>query len=346
MWEILFVAFCILLNAVLAGVEIAFITVDKALLKQRAQEGDERAQGLLELKKRPERTLSTIQIGITLLAALSAAVGGAAAGINIMPLLQDTFGMSKTVSEITSVLLVVAPIAYLSIVVGEITPKALALRSPYFFASFGTVILNLLNRLLLPLVKLCEKSTKGLLKLIPMQNVEEGVGEKRYREYENLLASYRLLPRKGKEYMFNLGEIRKKRVKDILLEWSEVGCVSADLELSEIVEKTIASGHTRFPVLKEGRVVGLINTKEILALTKSRIGDWRDLMHPPVVFKKEASLLDALAVLQNRHVHMGIVEGEEGAPLGIVTIEDIIEEVLGEIYDEDDSGSLQRILSS
>jgi magnesium and cobalt exporter, CNNM family len=344
MWEILFIFLCIVLNAVLAGIEIAFVSVNKTFLRHRVKQGDYKAKRLLALKEKPERTLSTIQIGITLLASLTAAVGGAAAGINIIPILHETFQISLPVAEIIAILLVVTPITYFSVVIGEITPKALALRNPYFFATLGTPILIRLSNFFYPIVRLCEKSTKMLLEMIPLQKTQERDREKEYHEYEKLLTSYHGLPQKGKEYMINLSKIQEKTVEDILLKWDEVDYVSTDQELHEIVEKIISSGHTRMPVVDNGQVVGLINTKEILAFSRCKDINWRKLMHTPVYFKKDSSPIDSLNTLQGKRIHMGIVEGDHNIPIGIITIEDIIEEVLGEIYDEDDRGSLQRIL--
>ncbi|SCA64176.1 hypothetical protein SCG7086_CL_00030 [Chlamydiales bacterium SCGC AG-110-P3] len=342
MWEILFILLCIVFSAVLAGVEISFVSVSKTLLRHLARQGDNKASKLLKLKEKPERTLSTIQIGITLFASLTAAVGGAAAGINIVPILSETFQLSLPVAEIIAILLVVAPITYLSVVIGEITPKALALRNPYLFATLGTPILQVLSKLFFPIVRICEKSTKTLLKIISLQKEQDQ--EKEYHEYEKLLAGYRTLPKKGKEYMLNLSNIQEITVEDILLEWDKVDYVTLDGDFYEILEKIISSGHTRMPVVKTEQVVGLINTKEILALARCKDTNWEKLMHPPVNFKKTSSLLDALNILQDRRVHMGIVEGDQGTPIGVVTIEDIMEEILGEIYDEDDEGSLQQIL--
>ena len=340
MWEILFITLCIVLNAVLAGIEIAFVTVNKTLLRHRARQGDDKARSLLELKEKPERTLSTIQIGITLLASLTAAVGGAAAGINIVPILNETLQFSLPVAEIIAIIFVVIPITYLSVVVGEITPKAWALRNPYFLATLSTPILKTLSKFLYPVAMLCEKSTKVLLEIIPLRNAQEVDREEEYHEYEKLLTSYHRLPPKGKEYMINLSNIEEKNLGDILLEWDEVDYVSTNQDLHEIVEKIISSGHTRMPVVTTGKVVGLINTKEVLAFSRCQNTNWKKLMHDPIKFKKNASLLDSLNILQGKRVHMGIVEGDHNMPIGIVTIEDIIEEVLGEIYDEDDKGSL------
>ncbi len=346
MWTLLIIILCIALNAALAGIEIAVVSVNKSLVRHHAKQGDRKAKRLLELKEKPERTLSTIQVGITLLATLTAAIGGTEAGLKMVPLIHETFQISLSLAEIVAIVVVVIPITYFTVVVGEITPKAIAIRNPYFFATLGTPILNLLRKFLYPIVKLCESSTKALLKAIPLKKMQESEQDKEYLEYETLLSSYYRLPKKGKEYMVNLAKIQEKTLEEILLDWNQVEFVTTDQNLDALIEKIISSGHTRMPVVENGHVVGLINTKEVLALSRSDEVDWKKLMRVPVKFKKDDSLLFPLNVLQNRRIHMGVVVNDSNQPVGIVTIEDIIEEVLGEIYDEDDRGSLQRILKT
>lgn len=336
MWTIVIIIFCIVLNAVLAGIEIAFISVNKTLLRHRAKAGGRKAQKLLELKERPERTLSTIQLGITLLSALSAVIGGASAGLTIVPVLQDLFNISVAFAEILSVAFVVVPITYFIVVIGEITPKALAIRNPYLFATLGVPILQTLTKFLYPIVTLCERSTKWLLRMIPLDNLQATEGELKYRESEKILTGYYKLPDKGKEYMINLTIIQEKTVEHILLDWSEVEYVYSNYTLEELVDKTIATGHTRMPVVEDGYVIGVINTKEVLTLFEKRDTHWKKIIHDPLRLRTDSSPLHTLHALQKRRVHLGVVEDLNGLPIGIVTMEDIIEEILGEIYDEDD----------
>jgi len=340
MWTISIILICIGLNAILAGIEIAFIAVNKSVLRSRASQGVRQAKELLKFKENPEKTLSTIQIGITLLAALSAAVGGAAAGLNIVPFLQDTAGLEQGAAELISLMFVVFPITYLSVVIGEITPKALAIRNPLYFAMLGLPVLRSLNIVLYPLARLCELSTKALLRQFPKRNKQ-----KEDDEYEKVLSGYYKLPQKGKEYMINLGKIEDIGLNRMLVKWRDVDYITVNQKLESVETKILSSGHTRMPVVDNERVVGVINTKEILAFAKnSDTSDWKNLVHKPIIFSLTASPLDSLNVLQKSHGHMAIIEDSDHKPVGIVTIEDIIEEVLGEIYDEDDEGSLRKIL--
>jgi putative hemolysin len=134
-------------------------------------------------------------------------------------------------------------------------------------------------------------------------------------------------------------------VKDIFLPWQQV--VKADIRLSarEVETLLIASGHTRVPVLDGVTLVGILNAKEFLALRATGSEQWLSLVRPAVELQDHLPLLSGLKMLQDRRVHMGIVYSQQ-MRLGIVTLEDILEEVVGEIYDEDDDGALKAILAA
>jgi putative hemolysin len=135
MIELAVIAACLLLNGILAGVEMAFVTIGRPRLRELARSGNRDAQSILKLRENPERTLSILQIGITLVGAIAAAVGGAGAEELLDPILMQRFAVTEETAEIIGIILVVLPITYLSVVVGELVPKALALRNPQKISS-------------------------------------------------------------------------------------------------------------------------------------------------------------------------------------------------------------------
>ena len=154
-----------------------------------------------------------------------------------------------------------------------------------------------------------------------------------------------LLSTQHRQYVMNLVDLERKRINEIYLPWDKVTAVDVRSVAGEVEGTVIASGHTRLPVLKEGQVTGILNTKEFAALRASGREDWGSLIRPVVELQADTPLLTGLRRLQERRVHMGVVySGKER--LGIVTLEDILEEVVGEIYDEDDDGAIRRLLSS
>lgn len=339
MEEIIIIIICLTLNALLAAVEMAFVTVRKQKLRELAKTGDARAIKLLSLRERPERTLSVIQIGITLVGAIAAAVGGAGAEESIAPILESSLSLSENTAEIVSVFLVVLPITYLSVVVGELVPKALALRNPSGIAIRAVSPLEFFDRFLTPVVNVLEWSTKKVLHVFFKRNQEETAAAENADPMD-----IDQLSNQAQEYFLNLVSLEKKRVKDVFLPWTGVVHVEIGQSLADVEAIILSSGHTRLPVLREGEVIGTINTKEFMAFRKMNQEDWSVILRPEVRVQKSASLISALRQMQEKRIHLSIVYSQNQR-VGIVTIEDILEEVIGDVFDEDDDGAIRRILS-
>jgi putative hemolysin len=153
------------------------------------------------------------------------------------------------------------------------------------------------------------------------------------------------LSSQARQYILNLVGVEKKRVREIMLPWAQVDHVFLSQPISEVEAVTLRSGHTRLPVMAEGQIFGIINTKELIALVKAGNEKWSHIVRPMSRVNEADSLLRALRQMQEKRSHLSAVFQGSGL-IGIVTMEDIIEEIIGEIYDEDDDGALRRILSS
>ena len=337
MIELLIIFICLFLNALLAGAETAFIAVSKPTLKESSKQGNERAKLLLDLRDNPERTLSVVQIGITFVGALAAAVGGASAEEIISPWLVSQFNISELVAEVLSLLFVVFPFTYVTVVLGELVPKTFALRRPLFFASEAAPWLHWISVTLNPLVTIFELSTKKIVDLFPKKQViQEESSEENPLELEGLAHP-------NKQYVLNILKIEKTTVKQILVQWSEVIYLEENLSLEQVESAIISSGHTRLPVVKQNEVIGIINAKEFLAFQKTGQQSWLNLVRPAVRIREDILILNALQILQEKKAHLAITY-KENNKTGIVTMEAIFEEIIGDIYDEDDDGTLKRIL--
>jgi putative hemolysin len=330
MFELITILICLLLNAILSCVEMAFVTVSKPHLKKLASDGDVLAQRLVALKSHPERVLSVLQIGITLVGAISAAVGGAGAEETLSPFYQSSFGLTEEVAESFAIATIVMPITYLSVVVGELVPKTLALKFPMRFAKFGGSFLHILDRYFSPIVYLLEISTKLILNLFLHRIKGESSSE--------MSTSFEIdsLSDLNKQYVFNLIDVDKRKVKDIMLPWQSAVKIDRSMRPFDVLEIIKKSGHTRIPVLNEADPVGILHSKEFISESEISKIDWLQLVRPAIYLNPEEPILNTLKLLQSSKCHMGIVK-KEGVPIGIVTMEDIFEEVVGEIYDEDDN---------
>lgn len=340
MFELIVIIICLAFNALLSGAETAFIAVSRPALRELVKQGNERAKLLLFLRENPERTLSVVQVGITFVGALAAAIGGAGAEETITPLLMSHFHINETLAEIFSMLIVVIPLTYVSVVFGELVPKTLALRRPLFLASESAPWLHLTSRIIDPLVTVFEWSTKKIVNLFPTKHTthEESSSGESSIELDILSAPNR-------QYVLNIVKIEKTMVKEILVSWSEVIYVDDHQTLEQVENLIISSAHTRLPVMKNQEVIGIINAKEFLAFQKTGQTNWLSLMRAPIKIPDYMPMLSALQIMQQKRAHMAIVY-KENTKVGIVTMEAIFEEIVGDIYDEEDDGTLTRILNS
>ncbi len=330
MFEFVVVISCLALNALLSCVEMAFVTVSKPQLKKLAQEGDSRAQRILTYKMNPERILSVLQIGITLVGAISAAVGGAGAEESLSPFFEQKLGLSEEVSEALAIASVVIPLSFLSVVIGELVPKTLALRMPMRFAKVGAQFLPVLDKGFSPIVYTLEISTKLIIQLVSRKiSTEQVIDTGEGIQIDNLTESHR-------QYVLNLISVDKRKAKDILLPWSLATKVNKEAKYQEVLELIKKSGHTRLPVIEGDKPVGILHAKEFIAESEISKIDWTQLVRPILNVSSEEPILSALKTLQSHKNHMAVVY-KEALPMGIITLEDIFEEVVGEIYDEDDN---------
>ena len=340
MLAILIIVVCLISNGIFACAEIAFVTVRRSALIPMSKEGNSKASLLLKLKEHPERVLSVVQVGITFVGMFAAAFGGYGAESVIAPLLTKTYDIKISVATFLSVLIVVLPLTYFNVVFGELVPKILALRSPVFFSLMLVRVLQLLNVVLLPIIKILEGSTKFLVAMFSKLFRHPKISA------EGEVVELSELGPRGRQYVMNIVNIEKKTLKEIILPWDKVSFLKKENSIEEVDELALASGHTRLPVLDGEDVVGIIHTKEFFAWKKGQTGgNWHSMIRPPKKFDSNLTLFIAFIEMQKEKIHQAIVY-ENKKKLGLVTIEDILEEVVGEIYDEDDSGTLTRLLRS
>lgn len=330
MFELTIISICLAINAILSCVEMAFVTVSRPYLKKLSSEGDKLATRLMNLRSHPERVLSILQIGITLVGAISAAVGGAGAEETLSPLYQNTLGISEEIAETLAILTIVIPLTYFSVVIGELVPKTLALRAPMRFAKLGALFLIPLDRIFAPLVFLLEVSTKIIINpLIKSFGAESIADQSASVDLDSLTDTH-------KQYVLNLIEVDKRKVKDILLPWNLVSKVDVAFHHTDIMNLIRETRHTRMPVTKDDFPIGVLHAKEFISEIEVAKISWIELMRPIIKIQSDEPILSALKTLQSNKSHMAIVYKKDDI-LGIVTLEDIFEEVVGDLYDEDDN---------
>lgn len=337
MVELAVISLCILFNALLSLVEMAFVSVSKSELKGLSK-SNSHALRLLKLREHPERTLSVLQIGITIVGALSAAIGGVGAEEKLSPYF-ESLGLSEHVAEGVSLLLVVIPLTYLNVVIGELVPKSFALRHPMKISLTAVNGLIVAEAILSPFVKMLEISTQFFLKIILPSSKSKAQGEEIHQS-----VSIANLSNAHQQYVINLVHIETKKIRDILVPWAQVNVVDLKYNLNEVLSLVMKSGHTRLPVYSENEVVGILHSKEFITFISSGDENWKKIIRPIIRIRPAEGILKTLRFMQEKKTHMALVENNSEI-IGIVTLEDIIEEIVGDIYDEDDDGMLRKVLS-
>ncbi|RYZ85700.1 MAG: HlyC/CorC family transporter [Proteobacteria bacterium] len=350
MEELLVIAACLATNALLAAYEMAFVSVPQAELKKCADKGSKAAKRLLSLRKDPERTLSIIQVGITMVGAVSAAVSGVGASEQLAPALGAYFGWQPQVAEAVSIGLVVVPLTYLSVVVGELVPKSIALRHPLKLTLLGARSLFIADRIFSPLVTLLEWSTKQILAVVLPKARKERRAQKAAVERDGELESetnvdVENLPSHHRQAILNLAHLERRTLRDIILPWKEVVTIKHSSSLEEVVPLIFASGHTRIPVMDGANVMGVLHTKEFLALREVGGPNWHSAISPALYMRPNNLILSTLRIMQAKRSHLAVIVNKTNDPMGIVTMEDISEEIWGEIYDEDDDSRVRKIFA-
>lgn len=338
MEEFIIVVVCLALNALFSCFEMAFVTIGKPQLKSLAKQGSRAAIQLLQLRQNPERTLSVIQLGITLVGIISAAAGGAGAEEALAPYFEKTYQLSETTAELIAIVTVVLPLTILSVIFGELIPKAVALRLPTEVATYGVSAIGIVDRLFAPLVWFLEKVTKVFLRLLPRGGATENIDSSASVDIDHL-------SRQTQQYVLNLVGIEQRKIQDVMVPWAKVDFVNYQNSRDEVAAVVLASGHTRLPVIRDGQVIGLLHSKEFIATLASDLEDWRSIMRPIIELPPLTLALRALREMQIKKSHMALILSDN-KPLGIVTFEDIIEEIVGEFFDEDDDGTIRKLLST
>lgn len=323
MWELVIIVFCLSFNALLSATELAFVSLSKGRLKRLVADGRPGAEEILRLRENPEKALSVLQLGTTFVGVIAAAVGGAGSDQWLSPILNKTF--SPAVSEVLAILLFVVPYTFISVVLSELLPKSLALRNPKWVLFHAKGWLIFMGKILAPVVFLLEKSTKWCVRIFfPWLKTDDGEKELAFTVGKVL-----------RPYMVNLAKIEKQLVADVMVPWENTATLDKGASIEEVKAIVLETKHTRLPVVENGLPFGLLQTKEFMAFFEKKDSNWQGQLKPLIKLLENDNLVYALKLMQGNRCHMSIIyRGDH--PIGIVTIEDILEEVVGEIYDEDD----------
>jgi putative hemolysin len=345
LYELAIMIALILLNGVFAGAEIALIALRRTRLRELAEQGSRRARAALALKEQPERLLATVQIGITAVGATAAAYGGRTFAVDLAPALaQLGFGAYADDAAFVSVVVI---ITFLSVVLGELVPKSLALRSSERYGLLVSPPLLGVARAMQPVVWVLTFTANGVLRLFHDTTTfsEARHSPEELRQFvEDATASGALDAQTGEiaARAFDFGEIN---VGSVMVPRRLIEALDAGAKRGDLLAALRAGGHSRYPV-HEGdldRVIGYVVARDVLgALAAGGEFELRDHLRALHFFPENTLAVGALRELQRLRSHLALVVDELGAVVGLVTIEDLVEELVGEIVSE--RGEAPRLL--
>ena len=329
---------CLVLNSIFSAYEMAFVTISKEDINDMVNDKKKVGTKVLRFKKRTERTLSVIQIGITLVGALAAAVGGNGVASELEPYLVDQYGLSTKVANMISVGVVIIPLTYVTVVFGELIPKTIALRHPKAVLGFATNLLYLIDRVLSPIVSFLEISTGFILRRLGLASSDD-------EDMEMESVDISELPVYHQKFVQNLVGLKSRRVSKVFVPKEKTFYFNFSDSDEVVQEKIVESMHSRFPVIDGDVIVGVLHKKEFDEAKKLPNYPWQGILSPAIHIKETDRVLEAFLQMQEENQHLAVVVDKEGEFKGIITLEDILEEIVGDIKDDMDRSRFTRLLS-
>ena len=336
--NIVLVLLFVLVGGVFAATEMAIVSLRPSQVDEIARSGPRGAR-TAALVRDPNTFLSAVQVGVTVAGFFSSAFGGATISPSVSAWLQG-LGMPPSVADPVALVAMTLVIAYLSLVLGELTPKRLAMQRSAGFTRVLAPPLGLFATLLRPVIAFLSASTNLMVRLLggdPGATQEEMTIEELRRTVED----NRDLRPYSREILSDVFRASERILGDVLRPRPDVEFLTADTRVRDVVEEVRRSSHSRYPVVGRGvdDVLGFVHIRDLLTLPEEeraqrRVGDLtREIVALPVT----KPVLATLALLRDEQQHLALVVDEHGGTEGIVTIEDLVEEVVGEIYDEYDT---------
>lgn len=341
--EILLIVLLALFNGVLAMSEIALVSARKVRLRQRAEAGDKGAQVALEVAAAPGRFLSTVQVGITLVGIFAGAFGGARLA-DKLALQVAKVPVLAPYAEGLGLGIVVVAITYLSLIVGELVPKQVALNAPEKIASLVARPLRLLSKVSAPAVWLLDGSTNLILRLLGTKPSDEPpVTEEELKHLLRQGTSAGVFEEGEQDIVARVIRLGERRVGELVT--PRLSMVALDVAAPPEVswEKIAASPHYFFPVYEglPDRILGLVSVKDLWAsLRAGQEPDLRSLLREPIYLPEGVSALQAIERLRETGSHLALVLDEYGGIEGIVTLHDVLRAIVGELPAAEEEGGM------
>jgi putative hemolysin len=335
---VMVVAF-VLIGGAFSGAEIALVSLRESQVRSMAENGGRRGKAVQRLLSDPNRFLAAVQVGVTLAGFFSAAFGASTLSAPFADWLVG-MGVSRGLSGTLALIVVTIAISYLSLVVGELTPKRLALQRAEGFSLIVAAPLNAIATLSRPVIWLLSKSTDLLVRLLGGDPKVSGESISQ-EELRDLVAAHESLSSDERRLIDEVFRAGEREVREVMTPRTEVSFLDASTTASRAAKQVADSNWSRFPVAgrDEDDVLGFVHVRDLFLPNHpaGRAATVGDLAREVKRLPGTAAVLNALSEMRRENQHLAIVVDEYGGTDGIVTLEDLIEEVIGEIYDEYDA---------
>lgn len=347
--EVIIIFVLFIANGVFAGSEIAVVSARRGRIQQKADAGNRGARQTLYLMEHTDRFLATVQVGITLIGTLAAAFGGASIGEWLAQWLHTIPPLAPYADSI-GLGIVVVLITYFSLILGELVPKRLSLQSAEAIAIWVAPMMVTLSVIARPVVAILTVSTNAVLRLLGRhKTVENQITEEDivYLAREGAVSG--TVESREEDFINRVFRFRDRDVSEVLIPRTEITAIEVNTSLSEVIETFLTSGYTRLP-LYEGsldNIIGVLYAKDLLRQYNKPDNtsiDLRAMARQAFFIPSSQHVDDLLNTFRSQGIHMAIVIDEYSQVTGLVTLEDILEELVGEIQDEYDQPEDQAII--
>ena len=336
----------ILLGSLFVAAEIALISLRESQIRQMATKG-KRGKRVAALAENPNRFLAAAQVGVTVCGFLSAALGAEKLGDYVIPWL-ESLGINDSVSSIASLIGVTLIIAYFSLVFGELVPKRLALFRTEQISLASAPIIDVVAKLFRPIIWLLSHSTDIVVRIFGVDPKEQRTAMSE-EELLDLVAGHAALTDEERDIVEEVFNASERQIHELMVPRTEVDFMDASLTVSKAIALAVDKAHSRYPVVRGStdEVIGFIHVRDLLDTSLvSTGGKVQELVRNIMFLPGTKGVLPALTEMRNQRQHLAIVLDEYGGTDGIITMEDLVECLIGDIRDEYDSDDMEVQIES
>ena len=334
--NIFLVILFILIGSFFAAAEMALVSLRESQVERLSVRG-RRGRVLMALEAQPNRFLAAVQVGVTLAGFISAGFGASQIAPSLAPIL-ESWGLSEAWASALAFILVTVVIAYVSLVIGELVPKRIALQRSESTALLVAVPVDVLARVTRPFIWLLSVSTNALVRILggnPQGRKEQITGE----ELRDIVAAHEELTAEERALIDDVFDAGDRELKEVMIPRTETAFLDASMTIADAAQEVASAPHSRYPVMRGSadNVVGVVHIREILHPGAAESGRTvGDLARQVVFFPGTKEVIPALTEMRRQRQHLAIVVDEYGGTAGIVSLEDLVEELIGDIRDEYD----------